>query len=67
MFSKKGSRTGGCNSQNRRLLYTYQKANKQLDNELSIAELARRVREHDLALKSSILCNKDRKELIRHA
>lgn len=62
-----GSRRGGMLSRNRRLLRTYRKASKSIAKETDVAALIKKVRQHDVALKASILCDKKRLNLIEHA
>jgi hypothetical protein len=39
---------------------------KKLNTEMDILKLLRRVRSHDIVLKSSILCSKGRRNLLKH-
>jgi hypothetical protein len=63
----KGSRRGGCCSRNRRLFRTYQRATKSLEKELDLLGLIKRVREHEVALRASVLCSEERRGLLKHA
>ena len=63
---KRGSRFEGICSRNRRLARLFDKANSRLEQELDLPKLLARVREHDIALKSSILCAEGRRNMIQH-
>lgn len=66
--SRKGNRKSRCFlAVCQREYYNLKKAMRKLDKELDVVKVINRIRQHNEALKSSILCDKRRRDLIKHS
>ena len=69
-FGQRNSRSRDstcCFGRNEKLYDVYQRGVSKLNRELDILKLLKRVRQHHQSLKSSVLCNKERRTLLKHA